>query len=120
MAALVPQVGVEPTELSLLRRVTLPVCPPGHCVKGGARTHDRLDHNQVLYQLSYNHHVSRNTGVRTQNDWLKTSCVTVTLYSNLLFCEHNHVIVFTYRVLLYRYSYIRVVPCNYFVMCSTI
>jgi hypothetical protein len=25
-------------------------------VSDGARTHDRLDHNQELYQLSYAHH----------------------------------------------------------------
>jgi hypothetical protein len=35
---------------------------PGICgallgVSDGARTHDRLDHNQELYQLSYAHHV---------------------------------------------------------------
>ncbi len=28
-------------------------------VSDGARTHDRLDHNQELYQLSYAHHVMR-------------------------------------------------------------
>lgn len=27
-------------------------------VDDGARTRDPLDHNQVLYQLSYNHHAS--------------------------------------------------------------
>ncbi len=28
-------------------------------VSDGIRTHDRLDHNQELYQLSYAHHESR-------------------------------------------------------------
>jgi hypothetical protein len=27
-------------------------------VSDGTRTHDRLDHNQELYQLSYAHHVA--------------------------------------------------------------
>jgi len=26
-------------------------------VKGGNRTHNRLNHNQVLYHFSYNHHI---------------------------------------------------------------
>ena len=29
-------------------------------VDDGARTHDRLDHNQELYQLSYVHRAERN------------------------------------------------------------
>src|ERR1700734_1215911 len=29
-------------------------------VSDGARTHDRLDHNQELYQMSYAHHGLRN------------------------------------------------------------
>ncbi len=35
-------------------------------VSDGARTRDRLDHNQELYQLSYAHRVARNLTVRRQ------------------------------------------------------
>ena len=34
-------------------------------VKSGIRTHNLLNHNQVLYQFSYNHHISRMYEVRT-------------------------------------------------------
>ena len=34
----------------------VPIVAPG--VSDGARTRDILDHNQVLYQLSYTHHAS--------------------------------------------------------------
>ncbi len=44
-------------------------------VKGGARTHNRLNHNQVLYQFSYNHHVSCwVTRIRTQTKSVKVIC----------------------------------------------
>src|SRR3712207_8406248 len=33
--------------------------PPPRGVSDGARTRDTQDHNLVLYQLSYTHHVSR-------------------------------------------------------------
>jgi hypothetical protein len=32
----------------------------GHRVSDGTRTRDHLDHNQVLYQLSYTHHCRPN------------------------------------------------------------
>lgn len=32
----------------------------GHRVSDGTRTRDHLDHNQVLYQLSYTHHCRLN------------------------------------------------------------
>ena len=35
------------------------------CVTNGGRTHDTLNHNQVLYQLSYSHHVSSQDRIRT-------------------------------------------------------
>lgn len=37
----------------------LPGCEPRHIrVSNGTRTRDILDHNQVLYHLSYTHHVA--------------------------------------------------------------
>jgi hypothetical protein len=40
--------------LAVLRKKG-PLCGPFLRVSDGTRTHDRLDHNQELYQLSYAH-----------------------------------------------------------------
>jgi hypothetical protein len=45
-------------------------------VSDGARTHDRLDHNQELYQLSYAHRdIGESTSPRSLNDVIVTICV---------------------------------------------
>ena len=38
-------------------------------VSDGTRTHDRLDHNQELYQLSYAHRGQRNLPLPPPRDW---------------------------------------------------
>jgi hypothetical protein len=38
-------------------------------VSDGTRTHDRLDHNQELYQLSYAHRGERNLPLPPPGDW---------------------------------------------------
>ena len=42
----------------------VPIAEPAPGVSDGARTRDILDHNQVLYQLSYTHHASGPKTVR--------------------------------------------------------
>ena len=37
-------------------------------VANAARTRDLLNHNQMLYQLSYSHHVL--TSMRKRNEWI--------------------------------------------------
>ena len=41
-----------------------------YCVKGGTRTHNPLNHNQELYQFSYNHHVKN-----YNNKFCQESCL---------------------------------------------
>lgn len=46
--------AIEKVEVSAYKKPG--VEPPVSWVSDGARTRDILDHNQVLYQLSYTHH----------------------------------------------------------------
>jgi hypothetical protein len=52
--------GPQWSRRDLLHEVQeIPDSRPLMRVSDGIRTHDRLDHNQELYQLSYAHHVKR-------------------------------------------------------------
>ena len=50
--------GLEPrTSAYETDEITIFYASRNISVKGGNRTHNRLNHNQVLYHFSYNHHV---------------------------------------------------------------
>ena len=50
--------GAQPHKMTKPTKPALSAGMAGHRVSDGTRTRDHLDHNQVLYQLSYTHHVA--------------------------------------------------------------
>ena len=46
----------QPHKMTKPTKPALSAGMAGHRVSDGTRTRDHLDHNQVLYQLSYTHH----------------------------------------------------------------